>query len=191
MSSLDEVHAAIPVDEVMSSPVITVLENDTVEVVAKLMDEYNLGSVIVVDEKKRPIGVITERDIVLRVVAKRLSAREVSAKSIMSSPLVTIEPKADLKKAAAKMWRENIGRLIVMGNGVMIGIISDKDIVAITPSLIEIITEKARISRGRKPLTDFSTTGYCEQCLQWSTSLKNMDAKYICEECRIKIGGEV
>lgn len=191
MSSLDEVNAAIPVDEVMSSPVITVSENDTVEVVAKLMGENNLGSVVVVDEKSHPVGVITERDIVLRVVIKRLSAREVSAKSIMSSPLVTVGPKTDLKKAADKMWRGNISRLIVMDNGEMIGIISDKDIVAITPSLIEIITEKARITRGRKPLTDFSTTGYCEQCLQWSTSLKNMDAKFICEECRINLGGEV
>ena len=191
MSSLDEVNVAIPVDEVMSSPVIMVSENDTVEVVAKLMGEYNLGSVVVVDEKSHPIGVITERDIVLRLVIKGLSAREVSAKSIMSSPLATIGPKTDLKKAADKMWRGNISRLIVMDNGEMIGIISDTDIVAITPSLIEIITEKVRITGGRKPLTDFSTTGYCEQCLQWSTSLKNMDAKFICEECRINLGGEV
>jgi len=191
LSSLDEVNVAIPVDEVMSSPVIMVSENDTVEVVAKLMGEYNLGSVVVVDEKSHPIGVITERDIVLRLVIKGLSAREVSAKSIMSSPLATIGPKTDLKKAADKMWRGNISRLIVMDNGEMIGIISDTDIVAITPSLIEIITEKVRITGGRKPLTDFSTTGYCEQCLQWSTSLKNMDAKFICEECRINLGGEV
>ena len=191
MPGLDEVNAAVPVNDVMSSPVITVFESDSVEAVAKLMDEHDLGSIVVVDDKGHPIGVVTERDIVIRVATKSLSAREVTAKSVMSSPLVTIEPEADIKKAAAIMQREDIGRLIVMDKGEMVGIISDKDIVAITPALIEIITEKARITRGRLPLTEFSTTGYCERCRQWSTSLKRVDGRFICEECRIELGGEV
>lgn len=191
MPGLDEVNAVVPVEDIMSTPVITALESDSIEAVAKLMDEHNVGSIVVVDDEGRPTGVITERDIVLRVATRSLSAIEVTAKSAMSSPLVTIELKADIKKAAAIMQRENVGRLVIMHKGEMVGIVSDRDIVAITPSLIEIITEKARITRGRLPLKDLSTTGYCERCRQWSTSLKEVDGSFICEECRIELGGEV
>jgi len=188
---LDEVNAAIPVSDVMSSPVITVSESDSIEVVSKVMDKHNLGSIVVIDDKGHPVGIITERDIVMRVAAKNLSARDVTANSVMSSPLVTIEPRADIKKAAGVMRRKNISRVIVINDGEMVGIISKTDIIAITPALIDIITEKVKITSGQLPLKEFYTTGYCERCRQWSTSLKWVDNKFICEECRVERDEEV
>jgi CBS domain-containing protein len=184
---LNEVNAAIPVNDVMSAPVIKVYENESVESVANLMEEHNLGSIVVVNNEDYPLGIITERDIALRVAGKNLKASEVSAKSIMSAPPVLIRAEADIKTAAAMMRNESIGRLIVMDTGKMVGMISDKDIVSITPALIEIITEKARITRGRAPLKESSTTGYCENCRQWSTSLKRMDGQFLCEECSLDL----
>jgi CBS domain-containing protein len=187
LPGLNEINAAIPVNDVMSAPVIQVYENESVESVANLMDRHNLGSIVVVNNEGYPLGIITERDITLRVAAKNLKARNVSAKSIMSAPPVMIRDDTDIKTAAAIMRNESIGRLIVMDNGKMVGIISDKDIVSITPALIEIITEKVRITRGRAPLKETSTTGYCENCRQWSTSLKRMDGKFLCEECSFEL----
>jgi CBS domain-containing protein len=154
----------------MSTPVIKVYETETVEAVANLMDRHNLGSIVVVNDEDYPLGIITERDVALRVAAKNLNAREVSAKKIMSSPPIMVRVAADIKTAAATMQKESIGRLIVMDN-----------------ALIEIITEKARITRGRSPLTETSTTGNCESCRQWSTSLKRTDGKFLCAECSLDL----
>lgn len=187
MPGLNEVNAAIPVSDVMSTPVIKVDESETVDSVANLMDRHNLGSIVIVNDKDYPLGIITERDITIRVAAKNLKAREVLAKSIMSSPPVMIRAAADIKTAASILQKESIGRLIVMDDGKMVGMISDKDIVSITPALIEIITEKTRITRGRSPFTETSTTGSCEKCLQWSTSLKRIDGKFLCRECSLDL----
>lgn len=187
MPGLNEVNVAIPVNDVMSTPVIKVYESETVESVANLMDRHNLGSIVVVNDEGYPLGIITERDITIRIAANNLKAREVSAKSIMSSPPIMIRVDADIKTVAAILQKESIGRLVVMDKGKMVGMISDKDIVSITPALIEIITEKTRITRGRSPLTETSTTGYCERCLQWSTSLKRMDGKFLCGECSLDL----
>lgn len=187
MHGLSDVNVAIPVNDVMSTPVIKVYESETVDSVANLMDRHNLGSIVIVNDKGYPLGIITERDITIRVAAKNLKAREVSAKSIMSSPPVMIRAAADIKTAASILQKESIGRLIVMDDGKMVGMISDKDIVSITPALIEIITEKTRITRGRSPFTETSTTGSCEKCLQWSTSLKRIDGKFLCRECSLDL----
>ncbi len=187
MPGLNEVTAAIPVKDVMSTPVIKVYGNETIESVANLMDRHNLGSIVIVNDKDYPLGLITERDITIRVAAKNLKAKEVSAKTIMSSPPVTIRADADIKTAAAKLQKKSVGRLIVMDKGEMVGMISDKDIVSITPALIEIITETTRITRGRSPLIKISTTGSCENCLQWSTSLKRVDGKFLCRECSLNL----
>jgi CBS domain-containing protein len=187
LPGLSDVNIAIPVNDVMSTPVIKVYESETVESVANLIDRYNLNSIVVVNDAGYPLGVITVRDISIRIAAKNLKARDVSAKSIMSSPPVMISVDIDIKTAAAILQKESIGRLIVMDKGKMVGMISDKDIVSITPALIEIITEKTRITRGRSPLTETSTTGSCERCLQWSTSLKRVDGKFLCGECSLDL----
>ena len=145
MPPLDEVRTNIPVKDIMTMPVVTVSEDDTAETVAKLMRERDLGSIIVADGQGHPVGIITERDIVARVTARDLLPSKVKAREVMSGPVKSISPEADIKVAAEEMHRHGIRRLAVMEGGKMIGIISSKDIVSITPALIEIISERARI----------------------------------------------
>jgi CBS domain-containing protein len=190
MPRRDEVQTAIPVKDVMAAPVVTVLEDDNLETVARLMDEKKLGSIIVTDSETHPVGIITERDIVARVTAKNLLPRNVKAKEVMSSPLRTISPEADIKEAAEEMHRHDIRRLVVIDKGKMIGIISSKDIVGITPSLMEIIAEKARITST--PLLPLGTeaAGSCERCGQWSDTLREVEGRFLCDECRIELSSE-
>jgi len=133
------------VKDVMSSPVITVNEDSTVKEVAKLMAKHNIGCVIVTKDKEKPIGIITEHDLVTRVMSKDLRPSEVKSKDVMSSPLITIESEKTIMEAARIMSKRNIRRLGVMYKGRLEGIIAGKDILAITPELIEIIEERARI----------------------------------------------
>lgn len=189
MSRLN-VNPAIPVKDVMSSPVITVFEDDSVEHVAKLIAERDIGSIVVTDRKGIPIGVITERDIAIRVAAKNLLPRKVKAREAMSSPPRTIEPGVDITEAAKRMQEYGVRRLVVMDKDKMVGIVSSRDILSITPALIEIIMEKARITRRLPLLTEASSSGYCDRCRQWSDTLVKVEGRFICEECRIEFEAE-
>jgi len=186
---MDDVKTDVQVRDVMSSPVKTVFEKDSVEKVAKLMMTTDVGSIIVTDVKGNPVGIVTEKDIVKRVAAENLLPSNVEAGEVMSYPVLTINPEADIKEAAESMREHKIRRLVVMEKGKMVGIISSKDIVEITPALIEMISEKVRITHHHLPTTgrSFISTGYCDNCRQWSDSLKEVDGDFLCEECRIEI----
>ena len=88
------------VRDVMSSPVVTMDENECSNKAAIAMDHEALGAVIVTNQAGKSIGIITERDLVIRVLAKNLKPDTVKAKEIMTTPLVTIEPEATITEAA-------------------------------------------------------------------------------------------
>jgi len=98
------------VKDIMSSPVVTLAEDATSNRVATLMEENDLGCVIVTNNAGKPIGIITERDLVIRVLAKNLVPDAVKAKEIMTSPLITIQPDATISEAARRMSRLDIRR---------------------------------------------------------------------------------
>ena len=83
---------------------------------------------MVTNKEGQPLGIITERDLVIRVLSKNLKPDAVKAREIMTSPLVTIEPEATINEAAKRMSRIDIRRLGVLYKGNLVGIISSKDI---------------------------------------------------------------
>jgi len=179
------------VKDIMSSPVVTLDEDATSNKVATLMDENDLGCVIVTNKAGKPVGIITERDLVLRVLAKNLVPDAIKAKEIMTSPLVTIQPEATISEAARKMSRLDIRRLGVIYKGNLVGLISSRDILGVMPELIEIIQERTRIEGAaqaeeteteEKPLS-----GYCDRCGVFSETLKDVNGQNLCEDCRIEL----
>ena len=112
----------------MSSPVVTILKNEILDEVAKVMSKKHLGSIVVIDPKGKPLGIITERDIVNRLTAMNLLPRKVKAEEVMSQPLITIASDKDTKESAKSMNEHKIRRLLVMEKGKIIGIITSKDI---------------------------------------------------------------
>ena len=181
------------VKDVMSSPVITVDEDATVNKAAQLMADSNIGGIIVTSKEEKPLGIITETDFVTRVLAKNIQPSKLTAKEVMTSPLITIDPDETLSETARRMSQLNIRRLGVMYKGKLVGIISSKDILAITPELLEIIQEKARIERGtavEEGSESAPLAGYCEQCGGWSDDLTEVEGNFLCEECRIELESE-
>jgi len=180
------------VKDVMSSPVVTLDEDATSNKVADLMDENELGCVIVTNKKGQPVGIITERDLVIRVLAKNLKPDAVKAKEIMTSPLVTIEPEATISEAARRMSRLNIRRLGVIYKGNLVGIVSSKDILGVMPELIEIIQERTRIEDAAEAEETAETegtplSGYCDRCGVFSENLRDVNGQNLCEDCRIEL----
>jgi len=181
------------VKDVMSSPVITVDEDATVNKAAQLMADSRIGCIIVTSKKRKALGIITESDFVTRVLAKNIRPSKLTAKEVMTSPLITIDPDENLSETARRMSQLNVRRLGVMYKGNLVGIISSKDILAITPELLEIIQEKARIERGtavEEGSESAPLAGYCEQCGSWSDDLTEVEGNFLCEECGIELKGE-
>ena len=179
------------VKDVMSSPAITVEERAPANRVAELMDKHGVGCIIVTTKEEKPIGVITERDLVLRVLAKNAKPDTLKAEEVMTSPLITIEPDATIAETARRMSRLNIRRLGVVYKGRLVGIISSKDVLGVMPELLEIIQEKAMIEgenmaeeeqEERTPLA-----GYCDHCGVWSDTLTEVNGEYHCEDCRAEL----
>jgi CBS domain-containing protein len=180
------------VKDVMSSPVVTLDEGATSNKVATLMDENGLGCVIVTNKTSKPVGIITERDLVIRVLAKNLKPDTVKAKEIMTSPLVTIEPEATISEAARRMSRLNIRRLGVLYKGNLVGVVSSKDILGVMPELIEIIQERTRIEGAAEAeetteAEEISLSGYCDRCGVYSENLQDVNGQNLCEDCRIEL----
>lgn len=178
------------VKDIMTSPVITIDENAPVSKAAQLMDKNRVGCIVITSEKGKPLGVITERDLVTRVLAKNAKASKLTVKEIMTSPLITVDPDESLSEAARRMSRLGIRRLGVMYKGNLVGLISSKDILAITPELIEIIQEKARIQGGAAAEEDTwrpPLAGYCDQCGQWADDLQEAEGRFLCEDCRTEL----
>jgi len=115
------------VKEIMTKDVITIESNKTVFEAAELMAEKGLGCLIVVI-KAFPVGIITERDIVRRIVAKR-SSLDAKVSEVMTKTLITVEPDTSLKEAARVMSANKIHRLPVLKQNKLVGIVAASDFV--------------------------------------------------------------
>ena len=180
------------VKDVMSSPVLTTGEDAPSNKVARLMDENKVGAVVVTNKEGKPLGIITEKDLVIRVLSKNLTPDAVKAKDIMTSPLVTIEPEATISEAARKMSSIDIRRLGVLYKGNLVGLISSKDILSVMPELIEIIQERNRIegagrSEEAEEAEEAPLSGYCDRCGVYSDNLKDVNGQNLCEDCRAEL----
>jgi CBS domain-containing protein len=134
----------ILVRDIMAKNVKTVRTDDSAHDAVVKMNKFDVGSVIVTNNN-RAVGIITSKNI-LRIVESRLDASAVSAKDIMSSPLITIEPDASIEDAAKLMAQKRIKKIAVKDNNKVIGIISTSDIVKANPTQLGILQELLKVS---------------------------------------------
>jgi CBS domain-containing protein len=118
---------SVIVREVMTKSLITVKKSDKVSEAIQLMTKNDVGSVVVTENGK-PVGILTERDILKRVCPEKLCTRNVTAGEIMSRPLVHIEADAGLGQASSLMTLKDVRRLLVVDKGKIVGIATQKDI---------------------------------------------------------------
>ena len=173
----------VKVEEVMSSPVVTIKDTDSVLSASKLMKKNEIGCVVVVDKKGKPVGLMTERDVVRRVAALDLLPSKVIAGKAMTKPPATIDSAIDVTEAAKKMRSLKIRRLVVLQGGELKGIITSNDIVDITPALIDVMAEKSQIAPIRPTKETAALNGYCDRCGSWADELKSHDGQFLCDEC--------
>jgi CBS domain-containing protein len=131
------------VRDVMSKNVKVVRPDTTMKEVVATMNKFDIGSIIVV-QGERPVGIITERDILRRQVEPCLAPETLTARHVMTSPLVTINEEASIEEAARLMAKKKAKRLPVMNNGKLMGILSYTDIVFKVPEMLSTLEELVR-----------------------------------------------
>ncbi len=127
----------------MSSPIVAVDINTDIEETTKIMVSRNVGSVLVSDGNKYK-GIITKKDIV-RLVSEGKNPRKVLAKEVMSFPLKKVEASANVIEVIRTMAKEGLRRLVVYEGRQPVGVISDKDIVGVTPNVIDLLVEYSKM----------------------------------------------
>ncbi len=147
---------SVPVSNIMVRDVKTAEENQSINAIAKVMADNNIGSVVIVksDDLEGLSGIITERDIV-RIAAAAAHTSSLSstlqllARDIMSKPVITIDAASSIQDGIQSMKLNNIRRLpVVDREGKMVGIIADKDIfraIISNQSLVTSISENVTI----------------------------------------------
>ncbi len=107
------------------------------------MNRFRIGSVIVVDREKA-VAIVTQGDILRKVVEPGHDPATLRVRSIMSSPLHTIESDASMEQAARTMVKWNVKRLPVTKSGKLVGIVTTTDLIRNTPALIGLLQEFVR-----------------------------------------------
>lgn len=119
------------IDTIMTRDVISIGSDETVDKAAKLMKEHGIANIVVESEEK-PVGIITQRDILLRVTAEGRDATKIKVGKVMTSPLITTGSDTTLLDAIRTMYQKNVRRLpIVDENGKLIGIVTYRDVLGI------------------------------------------------------------
>ena len=142
------------VKDLMTKNVITIDLKKSVFDAAVLMSEKRIGCLVIVDGEE-PVGIVTERDFVRRVVAKNLPL-ETKVSEIMSKPLITIDPDASLREAARLMLNNKVRRLPVVKENQLVGIIVIADFARQLSK--KTITEQILEAMARYPTSIYDET---------------------------------
>ena len=170
------------VRDIMNSPVISTSTEASIKDIAIKMKEEKVGSIVIMD-KEKTLGIVTDWDIVSNAVVKDVKPSMLKSSDIMQQ-LHTIEGEEGVTEAARILRKHNIKRLGVVYKNRLVGIISASDVIAVTPDLVDVISEKSALIRGETGRSMGNVSGYCDECGEWSDLLQYEEGTFTCEECR-------
>lgn len=173
----------ILVKDVMSRPVVTINESKTAKEAGKLMKKTRMGCLIVTKNRK-PVGIISDSDLIKRVVATNISASKVKIREIMSKPLVSVNINDDIMLAVRKMKKSNIHRLPVVEMGKLVGLVSLSDIARTSPEMLDLLEYRLKMKEMPLNIKEEFTSGICDSCANYNEDLKNINGQWLCESCR-------
>jgi CBS domain-containing protein len=136
----------ILVKEIMSKDVKVVRPDTSAQEIVATLNKFNIGSVVVV-QKEKPVGIITIRDILVRLVEQNLAPRVLTASQMMTSPFTSINVEATVEEAAKLMAKKRVKTLPVMDKEKLVGVLSFADIAFKVPALLSLLEESCRTSQ--------------------------------------------
>jgi CBS domain-containing protein len=133
----------VSIRDIMSKDVQVVRPDTTAQEVVATMSKFDISSIVVV-QADRPVGIITLRDVLEKIAVQCLAPRAVTARQIMTSPLVTIDENATVEEAANLMVQKKVKTLPVMDDDKLVGILTYTDIVFEVPTLLSVMESLCR-----------------------------------------------
>jgi len=134
----EENGVSLKVEDVMVKEVITIDDESTVKEAADVMNKFEIGCLIAV-RKGKAVGIVTERDLLKRVVAEARNTNKTTVRAIMTSPLVVVEPQMELEEAVKMMFQMKIKKLPVVDVKRLVGLVTLTDIARFQPQMIKIL----------------------------------------------------
>lgn len=172
---------AVLVKDIMSHP-RTIDINKNIKSAGELMTKYRINTLIVV-KNRHPVGLITDSDLIKKVIAKNIKPSSLKIRGVMSRPLVSVEPRQTAIEAVRKMKKSNIKRLIVLDKGKLVGIITLSDIARNSPEMKELLDYKLKMKEFTPAIRERFTSGLCDYCGNYTDDLKNANGRWLCEMC--------
>ena len=172
----------VEIKEVMTDGVIAVEKEKSIIEAANLLKEENIRGLVVVDNGEA-VGVIVCRDIAYQVVADGLDPQQTKVEDVMSTDLIVAEEDEILDDVAMAMVRNSVSRIPVVRNNMLVGILTQSDIIRAWPGFAEVIGEEQEMDAPATPVPE-NTSGNCESCENYSEELREVDGMLLCPECR-------
>ncbi|MFH0711283.1 MAG: CBS domain-containing protein [Candidatus Aenigmatarchaeota archaeon] len=172
----------VSVKDIMTKP-LTVDMEKTVKAAGELM-RVNRRAAVIVTKKNQPVGLLTDSDLIKKIIAKDIKPSTVKVKDVMSKPLVTIKPGDSMLEASRKMKRSNIKRLIVMDNCKIVGMISLSDIARTSPEMLDLLEYKLKMRESSPEIKERFTSGICDSCGNYNDDLELERGQWLCEDCK-------
>ncbi|MBT0158635.1 CBS domain-containing protein [Candidatus Bathyarchaeota archaeon A05DMB-2] len=141
----------LKVEDVMTREIITIDENATVKEAAEIMNQNDI-SCLIASRNGRAIGIITERDLLKRVIVEAKNAKKTKVAEVMSTPLEVITPDTSLEEAVRVMFEKKIKKLPVIEKKQIIGLVSLTDIARCQPAIMKILKSFANVQNAPKSM---------------------------------------
>jgi CBS domain-containing protein len=133
----------------MVQDVVTIDVNATVKKAVEIMNREEIGCLIVT-KKEKAVGIVTERDMLNRVLARSRDIENTRVVEIMSSPLIVADPKMSLEEAARLMFKMKVKKLAITSNGSLVGLLTLTDIARFQPQIIKLLKKQYQIEQAPK-----------------------------------------
>ena len=171
--------------DAMTEKPIVLSPLDTIKECAEEMEKHHVGTIIV-KESDKAIGIISEQDVVRKIIAKGLDPYKMRLKDIMEKNLVTIKPDTDIFEALIKMRDLNIRHLPVVDGDNLLGLLTLKDILKIEPQLFDLLVEKFELrEEEEKPINRFNPSeGICQICGEYAEKINQVGNSLVCDSCK-------
>jgi len=140
---------SLKVEDVMVEDVITVEASAAVKKAVSLMNENEIGCLVVVKQGKA-IGIVTERDMLTRVLSQSRDPERTRVSEVMSTPLIVADPDMELEEAARLMFKMKVKKLPVVSNGQLVGLITLTDLARYQPQIIKILKKAHAVNQAPK-----------------------------------------
>lgn len=144
------------VGEICNQEVITVTADESAQTVAAIMRKEHVGDVVVVEDGRKPVGIVTDRDLVLEVIVPGLDAADLAARDVASGPLITVGAQDDLFAAMEIMETHGVRRLpVVQSDGSLVGLLTVDDVwellAGLQTQLAGVVNRQRKQERQRRP----------------------------------------